>query len=953
MKKLTLSNFSGGMVQRISPDDYTPGEWGYLQGFVPEDDKTIRSQWGIQSIGGEAREWVGTDVTFETNGAGKLVPVFATGSVNTSDVISIYPLTSGNGTYMVAIKEDGTVWWAKMPESDADYTTANAVVWEQIVVAQNRGFSIYESYLTQPYILVESNPDYRFICDLPLEVYKYIKEPQSGSHGGYTATGTYPNVVKTAAALPVEDVTDPYNTPPANPWYLDFTKDALPDGTDDNENDTGNVTIGGGGYTRSLSSAVLIHSRRYYRDGRLTRTKDYNTKKTVTSKVTATNTTKTLTVGSNHGFVVNDLIEVFIGDTNYDGFQQITATSATTITYIGTSSANETVAVTGATKVVQRFHRNQTAVVAYVDPYSDSVKVVTFPNFRRWPMHPVRYKDTATYESTLESDQSKLFSAEYRPMQSWVVTSTGGQKAFPFIDEYPYDQTVAGSKNIWSPDIEDFNATPANRFNIRTAYPKYNSCFQPYTYLDSNKALLPGKGLVPRCFTGTMLGNLLILGDIEWKEDSSETFLSDKRLVPNANKVAGSSTNSNFGLRDSNTEPHRGFFYFSQDDIDTFDPRSIFRASATDTRISGMHALNNKIIAITSTGGDRDGVISFSGNFAQVHPYTPGVSANPLAVRKEIILGGVGTADADDWYNHGNPQTCVWPKKNVIAFIDRSGYTYITNDESCVRLDDRYPIIGKPSPSTVNDHVASVGDFLFVYKSGYLFTYTINGTKGAWYMLQRPQVNWQSYPNGTLGNIQQYNVIRSMRGTDNELYLIVHSYYIECDNNWEPLPGEEPVLGGSRIMRYTLSGNNLERGMQDGELLDNLTIVSQTIGTSTESKKIFWRKVGINFYAPHPSQLVGVGVQNNYPELDNTKPGQYKLGNYQTPEPNLITPNTLVYSTPLVNYNTNDNFYNFEFTAGVGPQKIISVKAVFRGDVLIEAFNIFYTGDYELLGQNP
>lgn len=937
MKKISLTNFSRGMVQRISPDDYTSGEWGYLQGFVPEDDKTIRSQWGIQSIGGEAREWVGTNVTFDTNGAGKLVPVFATGSVNDSDVISIYPLTSGTGTYMVAIKEDGTVWWAKMPESDADYTTANAVVWEQIVVAQNRGFSIYETYLTQPYILVESNPDYRFICDIPLEVYKYIKEPQgpiesggyitvNGSHGGYSGSG--------ATRVVQNPPTDGLSSQ-THPWFLDFTKDSLPDASSLND-DTGDlVGTGTSKFARSTVSGVLLHSRRYYKDGRLTRTKDYDTKKVVTNKASST-TTRTLTVGSGHGFLSNTFVSVDIGDSKYDGFYLLTSVGATTITYTGTSSVTESVAVSDTNAVAYSYYRNQTAVVAYVDPYSDSVKAVTFPNFRRWPMYAV------------STDQTTSFSGEYKPMRSWIVKSDRTQGDLTFIDRYPYK--TSGTTTINSPNIED---TTGTLYQLQGAYPKYNASFHPYTYLDLNKLQLPGRGIIPRCFTGTMLGNLLILGDIEWKEDSSRAYLSDQRLVPTKNKVAGASANSNFGLRDDNTEPHRGFIYFSQDDVDVFDPRSVLRASGTDTKITGMHALNNKIIAVTSTGGDRDGVISFSGNFSQIHPYTPGVLANPLAVRKEIILGGVGTADADDWYNHGNPQTCLWPKNNVIAFIDRSGYTYITNDEKCIRLDDRYPTIGKPSPSSVNDHVAAVGDFLFVYKSGYLFTYTINNTIGAWYMLHRPQVNWISYPDSVSGNVQQYNVIRSMRGTDNELYLIVHSYYIQCGEDWEPLPGEEPVLGGSRIMRYTLSGNNLERGMQDGELLDNLTIVTPTLGTSTDSMKTFWRRVGINFYAENPSQLVGVGVQNNYPELDNTKPGEYKLGEFQTPEPNLIAPSTLVYSTPVVDYNTNDNFYNFEFTAGVGPQKIISVKAVFRGDVSVEAFNIFYTGDYELIGQNP
>ena len=62
MNRITLSDFGGGMVQRVSPNDYKQGEWGYLSGFVPEDDRTLRSQWPIQSVGNSgdenSRDWL-------------------------------------------------------------------------------------------------------------------------------------------------------------------------------------------------------------------------------------------------------------------------------------------------------------------------------------------------------------------------------------------------------------------------------------------------------------------------------------------------------------------------------------------------------------------------------------------------------------------------------------------------------------------------------------------------------------------------------------------------------------------------------------------------------------------------------------------------------------------------------------------------------------------------------
>ena len=996
MKRITLNDFSGGMLQRISPDDYEKGQWGWLQGFVPENATTIRSQWPIQTMANEegttAENWSPDGNMFSSSEP-----------TDTSAVISVYPIQSTSGVFLVAIKANGTLWWLKAPDYDAPTSVAISGAWKRIGYnaatnnseAENLGFNIYNTVANQPKIVIEENPDYRFICELPLEVYKYIKEPQdnvfdtttptkiniNASHGGWEYSGAN----RITASAPTEDTTSPYtDNPPTKPWFLDFTKDALPDGSDSNDAETpGDSTVGGTGFTRSLSSAVLIHSRRYYRDGRLTRTKDYDTKKLVTNKQTTTNTTKILTVGSGHGFVVNDLIEVFIGDSNYDGFQQITATTSTTITYIGKSSSNENVIVNNNDTiinpfaVVQKYHRNQTAVVAYVDPYSETVKAVTFPNFRRWPMYPIKITDTTTYQSDFEKDQSKLFNAEYRPMQSWVVTSTGGQKEFPFIDKYPYDQTVANSKNIWAPDIQDYSGT---KFQIRSAYPKYNANFHPYTYLNADKSLLPGRGLVPRAFTGTMLGSVLILGDIEWKQDSSNAFTSDKRLVPTKNKVAGSSTNSNFGLRDSNTEPHRGFLYYSQDDIDIFDPRSVLRASGTDTRISSMHNINNKVVTVTTSGGPRDGIITFSGNFGALHPYTPGVLANPLAVRKEVILGGVGTADTVDWYNHGNPQSCLWPEFGKVAFIDKTGYVILTNGETAETIDEN-PLRYKPNASTVNDHVAAVGKYLFVYKNGYLFVYTINNGRGAWYLLVKPFPIWPVRNDGNLGEPgyynQQYNVIKSMRGINNELYFVVHSYWIDCDadgnptpiafdENDEPIEWSEPVFGSSRVMRFALSGLTTERGCQDGLQLDGLDIITPTMGIVDTSKKVFWREAGINFYTEHGCDLVGAGVIASYPK-DKYESISYEVpgGVFQSPFPNIVLGGLNIYGsygsfhyasdndTPaqlLTLYTYTEGFHNYELSTGVGPQRVMSVRFTFRGDVSVEAVNIGFTGEYDLKG---
>jgi hypothetical protein len=361
-----------------------------------------------------------------------------------------------------------------------------------------------------------------------------------------------------------------------------------------------------------------------------------------------------------------------------------------------------------------------------------------------------------------------------------------------------------------------------------------------------------------------------------------------------------------------------------------------------------MHTINNRVIAITTSGGQSDGIVSFSGNFGALHPYTPGVLANPLAVRKELILGGVGTADTEDWYNHGNPQTCLWAEFGLVAFIDKTGYVFTTNGGTANMLDDRFPLFGKPSESTVNDHVASVGKYLFVYKNGYLFLYTIQNGRGAWYTLIRPQAFWEVRTAGT-GYTQHYNVIKSMRGMGNELYFVVQSYWIDCNSSYEPLENAQPILGASRVMRFSLNGPSSERGKQDNYYLDGLDIITPTMGLVAQSKKVFWRQAGVNFYTEHGCEIIGAGTVASYP-FDTAETVKYDVTgtHYETDLPNMTIDFTPTYSNALQTYT--EGFHNYEMSTGVGPQRVLSVRFSFRGDVVIEGVNIFFTGEYDLVG---
>lgn len=892
MKKFTISDFSGGMVERTSPDDYRTGEVGRMFGFIPEDDQSIRTQWGIQSIGYGNAE----DLTWGIDWSG-------TNNNNNAHLTSVYPIRGADGVFLVALKDDGSIWWCKAPSGQATFDEidiSSPLMWTELsgLPAQNQGYDQDLSFDVQPEILIERNPDYRFICELPFEIYKYIKQAKSGN-------------------------------------VSEFDKDEISDtqGFDESGFPTNNYS----GAPRSITSGVLIHSRRYYHDGKLTRGVDINTIKNVTNAVATKNTattpdtmTCTLTINS-HGYNVGDTLKVNLNDTivgvtqlTFNGTFYITAKTTNTVTYTYLKdgiSAYTSAAVTGTASTVSR---KQTAVVCYVDPtelndLTDEygvVKAVTFPNIRRWPIKTV---------------SGTGYAAVTAPMNSWAVTSSKAQGEYPFILTYPF-----GTGSILN---------TADPLSFTSAYPKDTSVFHPYTYLDKDKFMLPGSGFIPRGNIGTMFGNHLIIGDIEWREDSSAAVLNDKKITPTANTAAMATQYSSFGLRDGNTEPHRGYFYYSEFEIDKFDPRSVIRASGTDTRIAGMHSINNRLVTITTSGGQSDGVIAFAGNLSQLHPYTPGVLANPLAFRKEVVRGGVGTADAEDSYNHGNPQTCLWPEFGRVAFIDKTGYVFVTDGASCTLLDERYPIKGRPVVSTVNDHVASVGKHLFILKDGHLFCYTSINGKGAWSILKRPQAFWQVKPDS--GIFLQYNVIKSMRGIGNELYFVVHSYYQNADANYLPLAGSVPILATSRVMRYALNGPSTERGRQDNIQLDGLEIETPAIGMSSQTINTNWNMVGVNFHTEAGCTVNGVKVTATSPGADGN-PVTYQKGYLVDANPTLDASYLPIYGTDLGVFT--NGFHAYDMPAGVGPQHVITARFSFRGDVKVEGINIWYTGSTEIKG---
>ncbi len=125
MQRVDINDFTGGINEQLAADNFSERQWAKLKGFVMDTDLTMRTQWAAQSIGGS------TAIT----GGAKAIGGF-TGSSN---------------SYLVAIANNGKLWWAIAPSDTANYTTANAVSWTELTS-------------------ITANTDYRFLTEVLLPV---------------------------------------------------------------------------------------------------------------------------------------------------------------------------------------------------------------------------------------------------------------------------------------------------------------------------------------------------------------------------------------------------------------------------------------------------------------------------------------------------------------------------------------------------------------------------------------------------------------------------------------------------------------------------------------------------------------------------------------------------------------------------------------------------------------
>ena len=430
MKKLTINNFSGGIQELTMPEDFTDRQWARLQGIIPSTTSNFESQWPMQQIG--------TDIW----------------------PIAIHALVSSSGTYLVAIEAGGTIAWVKSPAATAAYTDALNSDWTTIYESANvdlNGDPIY----------IIPNEDYKFICNIPLQAYKYVVE------------------------------VDPLDTD--NPSKDEPLVESL-----------------------GVMSGVVINSTTMNNDP-----EEQNNQVVVAYIDDADEVVKLLAFPNIRRIPLHDetegsFIKLYLGDNTY--------ASVGSITTVANEYDKLWTKVSGSwTEVINGITFDGPEDISVVDAYNEILSIVTGST---WPLSEGAEKywlwttDTTTDASPNDGTFTTGTFSAYLFRVNGVEVS--GQYEFDSLDTLASNEDDDGYPRIYYTGNEPLNDLGEDgdyfwkHIIDVTETVSGDVPHHPYTYLDSNAALLPGRGVIPRANVGTIKNNLLLLGDIQWRSDLSQ-----------------------------------------------------------------------------------------------------------------------------------------------------------------------------------------------------------------------------------------------------------------------------------------------------------------------------------------------------------------------------------------------------------------------------------------------
>ena len=861
MQKITITDFTGGIQEAVSPNDFSPRQWAQLKGIVPSSNVNFETQWAIQTIGSE------------------------------SGFQAIYPLTSTDGVFLVGIKTNGTLWWATMPDSKAAYGTANAVSWTQITTAKNTGWA-FDPGGTNPSQAagaIQANVNYKFLCSVPVPVYKYVKTPNA-SDTSNPKKDTTPNtalinasgvLINTAVRQADQQVVIAYidnSTSPVSVSALVFPNlRRFPLHGD--AGDFINADIGSGTVTTLPTWGTGVERMHPY---------------TYIDQNGALLPGTGIIPRANVGTMKGD--KLILGDIEWRTDQTDIATKL--------SSVEATWKEGAATN--SSFGQNENGSVDQYIQWPENIPNTAKILFNQGPgIVYLKSANTITTRSIVGANPSNVDTSISSRKRTGGIAEITTYSAHGLAPGNTVQIVIPGTNSTFegtyvvvaTPSSTRFTYAQPNKKDVApyaTVLPKedgaavYVSSVSNYDY----KIEVGQYQVLPNDYPGE--------GAIYVHSSTPSTKILINRSFSLAKHL----------LNDNNTGPYRGSIYYAEEDLDEFDPRSVLKPSKSDVRIAGLHSLDDTIIVITTAGTSGDGVLRIRGFLSQLHPYSG--TANPTAVRIELVRGGIGAPERTTT-THKN-YSAVWSEAGIVVFVDRLGGVFYTDGAACDRLDrfgPRVPLESEyPAGLTrEDDHVATLGKHLFVYRGGRLLCFTMltsdagRSGAGCWTELVLPAGNCKSFVGGR-----------------DDLYFINSS---------------------GQVMRYATQAPVAERGKINGTTSITVTVSTATIGSQDEHDRTNWSRFGMTFNVPSAAngvKVTGISVRSSGALAAATTGSPNQPTVYTVPvETGGVLDATKVFDEPAV-------MGEFEVKAGIGTQANASATVTFTGYLQLKSASFWTTG---------
>lgn len=813
MQKITISDFSGGIQESTVPDDFTERQWAQLKGIIPSSQMNFESQWPMQTVGSAM-----------------------------TDAIAVYPLEASTGTFLVAIDSSGQVWWCKPAATSATYSTSGATSWTRITAAQNKDYAGNS-------ISVLSNTDYKFVCNVPFQVYKYVRTPDAGDADNSSKDVPVAGQLVQATAVLIHSTTvnGSADTAPQQALvaYVDTTNAVVKVVTFPNLRRTPMHNTVSGDYIKALVGSTY---------------EEFPTWLTGTSPYRAfhpyTYLDIDLTVLPGVGIMPRSNVGVAKGNLLLLGDIEWESTNATRVDpesegYIADSSGGTSFSNIASSPVNWPSNVLNTSRVIYVEGPGN-----------------IYLKDDNNMYALISN---KAADGTYATL---TTTATHGYSAGDKVQITSVDDNFNGTFTVYdAPTSTSFRYTLAKTVtSTAVASPYGKAIAYEYKYLFSEYNALPNS--FPNAFYAMA--------------DAPGTKI---KWVSNVNTARAL-------LNDTNTGPHRsGMYYSSSSDIDIFDPRSVLIFGKSDVTIVGMHTIGDTVVVVTTAGSTSDGVFRLSGYLSRLISYTSTVEDDSDAARIELVRGGVGPAQRTS--TRYRPATTLWSDAGVVVFVDKLGGVWYTNGKVCDRLDRVGP--KQPVSSTDSDHVAHLGQSLFVYRDSRLLCFTLMTSSAE-----------AGTADGCWTEVNIPAAISSMTGGTDQLFFIM----------------------GGKVVRMVPAGPNSERACYDNTPL-TITVSTLTAGDITSHRRTNWHQFGMTFATPTSCTVGTVRVQST---------GALNVsGTAAFPDVQYLTTLNRTYSDKGV-------LGEFIVNSGIGPQAMCSVTVTFTGYVQLQTASFWVSGNTPRIG---